>query len=104
MKAGRSGSREFHLGSDSDRLLQVLGDVLLELYEISSEPANAVGKLLGRHGILVEHPPERLLVHLDFGDILRLGRFGRQLADELALGFLQLPEQFGRDGQEIAAR
>ena len=38
------------------------------------------------------------------GISLRLGRFGRQLADELALGFLQLPEQFGRDGQEIAAR
>ena len=37
-------------------------------------------------------------------ELLGLGRLGRQLAGERALGLLQLVEQLGCDGQEVAAR
>lgn len=45
------------------------GDELLELDGIDGEVADAFGQFLGSHGVLVHHPSESLLVHLNAGDV-----------------------------------
>ena len=46
----------------------------LQLGDVRREAAYALGELLRRHGVLVHHPPERILVgHVDLGDVHLLG-------------------------------
>jgi hypothetical protein len=68
-----------------------------QLIEIVCEQADAVGQLLRRHLVLIEHPAEGLLVHCDLG--WRWARLGRiELPLEFALLFRQRLEQLRRYG------
>src|SRR5262249_10223371 len=62
-----------------DQLAHHLAEVFLELDGVGVEPSDAVGQLLGGHGVLVVHPAERLLVEVELLQLLRGGRLRREL-------------------------
>lgn len=86
-------------------LSQLGSELLLELGGIGSKLADTLGQLLSGHGILVQLPAEGSLVEGDLGVLL--GRRGSDLGAQLALEglvrLLELLQEVGRDGQEIAS-
>src|SRR3954470_8780064 len=78
-------------------------DQLLELARVGVEAPDALGELVGRHGVVVVTPAEGFLVHRELVDRLGARLLYRQLALDGAGRFRQLVEQIGRDGEEVAA-
>ncbi len=80
-------------------------DHRFQLAQIRREAANALGELLGRHGILVQRPAEGGFIHGDPSGFLGCRSLGGiEHAGEHALILRELIEQRRRDGQAIAAR
>lgn len=82
--------------------LHLLLDDFFELHNIGCKVSDSLSELFGCHRIFIDHPTERLLVHVDFGNIHRR-RFGRVelLGDGIGRAgkFIQ---QRGRNGQTVA--
>ena len=78
-------------------------DHFLERDDVRGEFADALGELVGGHGVLVEEPAEDFFVHVDFQHIGLRGRGGVELAGDGGVGFLEFLEEFGGDGEEVAA-
>ena len=77
---------------------------MLELARVGGEGADALGQLLGGHGILVHHPAERALVEPQGLVVRGLGAGGGQLSGDVALGGTQLFQEAGADGEQVTAR
>ena len=86
-------------------LSQLGSELLLELSGIGSKLADTLGQLLGGHGILVQLPAEGSLVEGDLGVLLgsRSSELGAQLAFEGLVRIVELVQEVGRDGQEVAS-
>lgn len=88
-----------------ENLSQLSSELLLELGGISSKLADTIGQLLGGHGILVQLPAEGSLVEGDLGVLLgsRGSELGAQLALKGLVRLVELVQEVGRDGQEVAS-
>lgn len=86
-------------------LSQLSSELLLELSGIGSKLADTLGQLLGGHGILVQLPAESSLVEGDLGVLLggRGSELGAQLALKGLVRLVELVQEVGRDGQEVAS-
>ena len=83
-------------------ILKALSDDLFELNDIRRKLPNAISELVGRHGVLVEHPAESLFVEIDFFDVGAHRLSGIQLASKRCGGVLEILEKVGADRQQVA--
>src|SRR5262249_58411063 len=67
--------------------------VLLQLFGISIELANALGQLFGRHGVFVVHPAECFFTQAQLWLFACLRRGGIKLALHRTLGLFELIEK-----------
>src|SRR5262245_42325502 len=67
-----------------------LPGVLFELARVRVEFADPFAQLLDRHGIVIVHPAERLLVQVNLHRLSRLGGLRTQASRDLAVARLEL--------------
>ena len=78
--------------------LETPRDDLFELNDIGGEFSDAIGKLVGGHGVFVKHPAKRFFIHGNFFDVGRCSRSCIELAADGICGHLQFLEEDRADG------
>mmetsp|Transcript_20753 Transcript_20753/g.45062 ORF Transcript_20753/g.45062 Transcript_20753/m.45062 type:complete len:390 (-) Transcript_20753:165-1334(-) len=76
---------------------------LLKLDNVLRKASDSLSNLLRCHGILIHHPPESVLRHLNFGNVHRLGLLGVKLKRKASLSARELIEKWWGNGQTVTS-